>query len=90
MNKYEKRIIGQILSIAKDGRTRVLISDQCEWVERKLAEIKKLAEHLPHTPFELGDSPVTLKSVYKHTQSNNLTKLLHQIVVNYSLEIFGR
>ena len=47
MLKREKEIAGQIFYIASDDRARVLMDDHIEWLEEKLAEIKRLSGLLP-------------------------------------------
>jgi len=47
-----EKIAGLILYLASDERHRVSMEDEIEWLETKLAEIKRLAEMLPFTPYE--------------------------------------
>jgi hypothetical protein len=48
----QKIIVGKIYFIASDKRSRVLNTDQIEWLERKLAEIKKLSRQLPRIKYQ--------------------------------------
>jgi len=52
MTPKEKRIAGQILYLASDDRHRLLLSDECEWQQKKLAEIARLVKLLPTRPFD--------------------------------------
>ena len=44
--KKQKDIIATIYEIASDERYRVLNTDQIEWLETKLKEIKRLSKKL--------------------------------------------
>ena len=52
MKKKHKEIIGKIRYIATDKRERVLISDELDWMNTKMKEIKRLIKKLPYKYFD--------------------------------------
>lgn len=51
-NKDERKLIGQIWYVASDKRKRVMLTDQNEWLETKLKEIRRLLRKLPKEKFD--------------------------------------
>ena len=47
MTEKQQKIAGAILGIASDKRHRVLNTDEIEWLEKKMKEIRRLAKKLP-------------------------------------------
>ncbi len=58
MTKREKQIAGQIVYITSDIRHRVFIKDEIAWLEKKIAEIKRLAEMLPYSEFNPAEGKI--------------------------------
>lgn len=52
MKKKYKKIIGKIRYIATDDRKRVLTSDEIDWMNTKMKEIKRLVKKLPYEFFD--------------------------------------
>ena len=50
-----KETIARIKYIANDERLRVLKIDQAEWMNEKMAEIKRLVNTLPGKPWPPSD-----------------------------------
>jgi len=48
LNKKERQIVGQIRYLAEDRRARLLLTDQNEWLEEKVKEIRRLIKKLPY------------------------------------------
>jgi len=52
MTEKQKCIVGAIYGLASDKRHRVLMSDENEWMETKMKEIRKLAKRLPRIKWD--------------------------------------
>lgn len=55
MKEKDKVLVSLIHDIASDTRSRVLVEDNNEWLETKLAEVKRLSELISCFPFEPVD-----------------------------------
>jgi len=70
MNKREMKIVGEILSLAKDKRSRLMLDDCLKWEKSKMTYIAKLAKMLPYTKAKLNDCGEIVNSVFKKNNSH--------------------